>query len=709
MMRYFLNPWMLIALAGALIPVIIELLFRRRRRQVELPTIRYLLKSRAEKKIRRQDRLLLILRCMVPLVLAAALARPMLAPEGAAAVGERHVVIVLDDTVSMGQQVGASVAFALAKTKVSRLIRVLPKGTRLTLITLGHRAEIELDRTSDLYAAAERIDAMKISHGAGTLAEALPLVRKAMTSGSRDEQQELYVFSDFQKTTWLRKAPGDSDPVRELRALRSLGEVFLVDVGGERPFNYFLTELAPEEPLLVTNRTVRFRATVEAKGTTVEVEPHARLTFLVNGDKKGMQEVALKTGRADVVFEHRFTEPGECLVELAVEGDTHRLDNRRFYLASVPESLKVLVLDETSLGGKLSPTSGFLKAAIAPRVRPGLDRTSIFSAKVIHPADVIREDLASYAAVVLLAMERVPPDLVAKLEPYLRDGGSAVLFLGSRVNPWEYNEKLHRGGRGVLPVQLDKSETAGGDAPLGIRVASDGHPAFTFFAGTDAFANAGVSRFMSLAGKTDADVIATFTSGKPAVLERSIGRGRVIAFCTAAGPPENFLAAGASYPVMLQEMLRYLAGDPDRAVNLEDGGTFTQEVLISAQHLVLRTPDNTKVRLTPVSTGAHRLSVSFDGTDRMGEYRIDAQPGVLRRTRFVVNLQSSEGDLDRLDREDALAMFGDVAWLTPGTPIESVVRDRYSVLELAGTFLWVLAALVAFETLLAMRFGMRRQ
>ena len=253
MMRYFLNPWMLIALAGVLIPVIIELLFRRRRRQVELPTIRYLLKSRAEKKIRRQNRLLLILRCIIPLVLAAALARPMLAPEGAAAPRERHVVIVLDDTVSMGQQVGASVAFALAKTKVSRLIRVLPKGTSLTLITLGHRATMELDRTSDLHAAAERIDAMKISHGAGALAESLPLVRKAMTTGSSDEQQELYVFSDFQKTTWLRKAPGGKDPVRELRELRSLGEVFLVDVGGERPFNYFLTELAPEEPLLVAD------------------------------------------------------------------------------------------------------------------------------------------------------------------------------------------------------------------------------------------------------------------------------------------------------------------------------------------------------------------------------------------------------------------------------------------------------------------------
>ena len=215
MTRYFLNPWMLLALTGVLIPVIIELLFRRRRRQVELPTIRYLLKSRAEKKIRRQDRLLLLVRCMVPLVLAAAIARPMLAPEGAAVARSRHVVLVMDESVSMGQQVGVSVAFALAKKKVSRLIRVLPKGTTLTLITMGPVPEVKLDRTEDLYAAAERVEAMHISHGVGTLADVLPLVRRAMATGERDEERELWVFSDFQKTTWLRKSADGSDPVRD--------------------------------------------------------------------------------------------------------------------------------------------------------------------------------------------------------------------------------------------------------------------------------------------------------------------------------------------------------------------------------------------------------------------------------------------------------------------------------------------------------------
>ena len=47
---------MLIALLGAALPIIIEILFHRRKRQVQLPTIRYLLKSKEQEKVKKQDR-----------------------------------------------------------------------------------------------------------------------------------------------------------------------------------------------------------------------------------------------------------------------------------------------------------------------------------------------------------------------------------------------------------------------------------------------------------------------------------------------------------------------------------------------------------------------------------------------------------------------------------------------------------------------------
>ena len=715
MLSVFENPWMLLALSAAAIPVIIELLFRRRRRRIELPSIRYLLAEAPQKRIKRQDRLLLLVRCTVPVLLAAALARPVLAPRSGRAGRERRVVLLIDRTLSMGQQVGVSTAFALAKNKAARLIKALPAGTKVTVATLGDRPELQLSRTTDLYAAGELVAGLKLSHGAAAMAEALPQAAKWLDADQKaDRKRELFVFSDFQKTTWLRRSGQEADPVEQVRRLAGVADVYLVDVGGERPFNYFLTDLSPAEPLLVAAGTARFAATVEARGVASTGDPRARLTFLVNGEKKHMREVSLKAGRAGASFDYRFPSAGEYLVEVAVEGDSHRVDNRRFYLASVPESLKVLILDEAAGGAAASPEARFLAAAISPLRRAGVDSSSVFTAKVVHPAEIVRENLSDYVAVALLGTERPSADLVAKLEPYVRDGGNALLFVNGRTNLWEYNRRLHRDGQGLLAGKLDRAVVPpAGEAP-GLTAAAVAHPALAMADDEKAFPPGLVGQFVSLADEADlrgARVVARLTNGQPAILEKLVGRGRAITFCTSAGPPGNLMPASPAYPVLMQEMLRYLAGDPDRAVNLDIGETFRQEVMVSSRHLIVRTPDNTKVRLRPVkSAGSGRLAVSFSQTDRMGQYTIDAQAGVLKHRRFVVNLKPVEGDLDRLSADEAEGMFGGAAaWVRPATPIEAVVEGKYTVVALAGHLLCLLAAVLALEMLLAVRFGSRRR
>ena len=58
----FIHPWMLAALGAVVLPLVIEWLFRRRRRRVELPTIRFLLRNKEQKKVKRQDLILLPMR-----------------------------------------------------------------------------------------------------------------------------------------------------------------------------------------------------------------------------------------------------------------------------------------------------------------------------------------------------------------------------------------------------------------------------------------------------------------------------------------------------------------------------------------------------------------------------------------------------------------------------------------------------------------------
>jgi hypothetical protein len=309
-------------------------------------------------------------------------------------------------------------------------------------------------------------------------------------------------------------------------------------------------------------------------------------------------------------------------------------------------------------------------------------------------------------------MPRVPADLTARLESYVRDGGSAVFFLSSQCNPFEYNEQFFKQGKGILPAALGKmQDVAKGQGTINFTGAA--HPALALLGSEEKlFGETDILRRMTLtaAGSVKDKVIATFSDGQPALLESPFGRGRVLTVCTAAGPPDNFLPASPAYPILLQEILRYLAGNPDHGVNLDIGQPFRQDVMISAQHLTLRKPDGSKVRLTPLQTGADTLpSVVFDQTDQMGLYAIDAQTDVVKRPRFVVNLRPTESDLDRLSEAEARQVLPEATWVRSRSVIEEAVRNPSAPTELAGPLLWGLAILLAVEMLVAVRFGRRRQ
>jgi hypothetical protein len=222
-----------------------------------------------------------------------------------------------------------------------------------------------------------------------------------------------------------------------------------------------------------------------------------------------------------------------------------------------------------------------------------------------------------------------------------------------------------------------------------------------------------VSRWMPfrLSGKSGelGRAVAYLANRQPIACERSFGQGKVLLVGTSADARWNYLVYTSEFPVLVQELLRWLVGQPDRAVNLQVGEAFRQPVLLSSQYLLLRRPDHGKVRLAPVAQG-NLWQVAYDQTDRQGIYEIDTAPEVMTRRRFAVNLVAAEGDLTRVDRnpfQAELRSIGAELW-EPTRSIRREVEGRHSIREYAWAFLWSLLGMLAVETLLAVRFGRRR-
>ena len=123
----FLNPALLTGSLLFAVPLVIHLLNRQRHKKRPWAAMEFLLRAyqKQRNRLRNENLLLLLLRCLVPIVLALAIARPTLQKAAGllSTAGIVHHVVVLDGSYSMGLRPdGAQSPFERARALVGRLL-----------------------------------------------------------------------------------------------------------------------------------------------------------------------------------------------------------------------------------------------------------------------------------------------------------------------------------------------------------------------------------------------------------------------------------------------------------------------------------------------------------------------------------------------------------------------------------------------------------
>ena len=710
------NPLMLLALVFVVLPWVIEWLFRRRRRPIPFAAMRFVLDAEKQKKIRLQDLLLLYLRMFALFLLVLALVRPILRKNPLARDQGRapEVLMIFDATYSNAQQVGADTAFSLARKMGSEVVAGLPAGTEVTVALLSDTVSVELEASDDLPSVREHIERLEVSNKAGHLARTLAWVEDYKSS-KNIPACEVYLFSDMQESSWGKRPGGSRDVGAQLRQLCVNNQVFLADTGAGDVMNCYLTRFEPRESLLAVGVSSTFEVTVQATGVDPDNPETARLTFYVNGEKQGSQDFLITGEVHTATFQYSFLEGGVYLLKAVLEGDGQPLDNVRYYLATVPQSHQVLLVDERADDSLMEQNAGLLQLAIAPPQKPGFDRVSLFEAVVRPPEEFSQENLTDFKVVVLANLTEVPARMVSALELFVREGGVLLVFLGEAVSPYEYNRRLFKEGTGLLPSAIDEAGSPeGGGEELALRLNPGAEEAFAHFRGKNVLEGGSVLKYLPLDLPVDGGgphILARFSDEGPALVEKTFEQGRTLMFTSTANLIWGSLPLSGDFPVLVQELLRYAIGNPDASVNLTVSGVFDQPVLMTSQHLTLKRPDGRKARLTPARRDEQALRhVTYTNTDRLGEYEVDTIPEVLAKRRFVVNLAPDEPELAHLEREEFARRFGEpeVRFLPPVAQMRRFIEELHATRELAGTILWLLFIVLAVEIYLAARFGMRR-
>jgi hypothetical protein len=198
----FLAPVFFLGLATIAVPIIVHLIQRERKHVQFFPSLMFVQKIPYQSVRRRRIRHwgLLLMRAAAIALLVAAFARPFL-PQGAAALaaagGNRELVILLDNSASMGY----ADHFDRAREAAHSAIASIGPTDSATLVLFAENAEEHIRGTSDRGRLDVAVNAAKVTAGATRYGPALKLA-ESILARSGMQRREAILISDFQKTGW---------------------------------------------------------------------------------------------------------------------------------------------------------------------------------------------------------------------------------------------------------------------------------------------------------------------------------------------------------------------------------------------------------------------------------------------------------------------------------------------------------------------------
>ena len=183
-------------LAAIAVPIVIHLLLRQKPKPILFPAL-FLLRKRQTQTIRRlrvQNWLLLLLRCLILLFLGLAMARPTLRSSLFAIDQQSPIfaVMVFDDSPSMTFREKGQSRLEQAKQLSKDAILRMPSGSMIAVVEASNPIASVFLGTS---AAISRIESLETQSLAVQVNDAVVAGLRSLVN-QKDQRRELYVFSD---------------------------------------------------------------------------------------------------------------------------------------------------------------------------------------------------------------------------------------------------------------------------------------------------------------------------------------------------------------------------------------------------------------------------------------------------------------------------------------------------------------------------------
>lgn len=642
-----------------MIPLAIHLLNRRQQQRLRFPAVRFVLLSqrRVARTWNLRNWLLLAVRTLAVLFLALLMAHPLwetgvgLSARGA----PLSAAVIVDNSLSMQvREEGAP--FMQAKQAAGRILEALDDGDQAALIATNPVGRREPRLKDPREATLKDLDPLAVTAGAADFTAALrtayELLRK--TGG----QKALWVVTDLGLSGWDRlslPAVGEYDPIVPLK---------IVTVGSpDTPPSATITALVSRATQVAPGLDLGLAATIE--GFAAESIPDVAARLTIDGKVRDEKQVTL-SGDAESTVDFRFKLdlPGSRSGSVSLHGDGLSGNLRHHFTIHSRDRLNVLLVDGDPQRALVASETFFLSRALNPTGDPA---DSVLLPEVILPGAVGQVNPDGYQAMVLANVATLPPAWVARLAAFVEGGGGLLLSLGDRVIVEDYNRALWRNASPLLPGPLGQRRRVPLDRNVTVAEVDVAHPALTALADRrllDSLRSVKVSSYFEVT-PTGGRTLMRLSNGHPLLVEKPMGKGRVLLLTSTADSAWNNLPLKTGYVPLIQSLVTHMAGGSsgsiDTGITAGTAKRWSTDAAHAGKRVMVVDPNlaEREVTLTPVEGKA---SGSFDGNHFAGVYRVVSPGGGLELPAlYAVNPPPAESRLERMTADELQRKFGPVS------------------------------------------------
>ncbi|MDA3873922.1 MAG: BatA domain-containing protein [Kiritimatiellae bacterium] len=724
----FLNAALLWGSLAIGVPILLELLNRTRVRHIKWAAMRFLEVCVQEnrRRLRLEDLLLMLVRCLILILLAMALARPLFSRNSSAKGMNDAVTAIIMIDASYGMQMSdgsGRTRLDQARETAETIVDSLPRGSSAALYLFAERAiPLVPIPTGDLALIRRTLRDFPASDPAsGPLAVPLQQVIDRLSSEG-DVQGEIYVVTDGQSHVFRGMGP-----LSELAAsVRERFPVSLLVLDAPIEANLGISRLEPDTALPAADEPARFFVEVTNYGQTHYENINVGLSLNGEPSSAGGRISSLSPGESVMtVIEIRLPEEGTHHLTASIPDDRLAVDNRRTLTVRTHDRVNLLLVEGREEMDPGENSLFFLRQALQP-VPLAKREDFLLQVDTVSAADFQASDLTGVSIVVLSEVPTLFPETVEALETFVADGGSVLIYPGPGTDIDFHNQVLYR-ETGLAPAGLIPPDPTL-DQRRVIHDRNLDHAATSAFGGGASGSLSSVlftrTALLNTEEKTESSLparagpvtlVADFTDGDPAILERAFGRGRVVLFSSTADTTWNDFPLRAVYVPFIHRLVGYLLQLRDTQLNLAVGQSMTLELPPEALDRVatieqLEEEEDSFREVTHVELVGERVLMRTPPLPQAGGYllRVEGLDDDVHRVAVQADPEESSQEILASEDYDRFDSSIRVIRDTESDPMTARVNSLRRGTELSRAFLTFLLMLLVLESILAHRFSRSR-